>query len=164
MRAIGVNRRPADNRLAAAVPTARRKVDALGGTVLRTATDQRRAVKAARSGRLTEAVAPAPGAVRHAGAGRGTRARPCRCLRPAADPSLPSPGPLLDRGLDAAEPHIRSPPVAAGTKIPHARRRRARKGGTNLYRGVSQPGRCAVRPPGSAGIDRLPRRWLELDG
>jgi len=77
---------------------------------------------------------------------------------------LPSPGPLLDRGLDAAEPHIRLPLVAAGTKIPHARRRRARKGGTNLYRGVSQPGRYAVRPPGSAGIDRLPRRWLELDG
>src|SRR3954471_19996929 len=156
MRAIGVNRRPADNRLAAAVPTARRKVDALGGNVPRTATDQRRAVKAARSGRLTEAVAPAPGAVRHAGAGRGTRARPCRCLRPAADPSLPSPGPLLDRGLDAAEPHIRSPLVAAGTKIPHARRRRARKGGTNLYRGVSQPGRYPVRPPGSAEVAPSP--------
>src|SRR3954462_499385 len=118
MRAIGVNRRPADNRLAAAVPTARRKVDALGGTVLRTATDQRRAVKAPRSGPLTEAVAPAPGAVRHAGAGRGTRARPCRCLRPAADPSLPQPGPLLDRGLDAAEPHIRSPPAAAAPRFP----------------------------------------------
>src|SRR4051812_24624450 len=45
MRAIGVNRRPADNRLAAAVPTARRAAAALGGTVLQTATDQRRAVK-----------------------------------------------------------------------------------------------------------------------
>src|SRR3954468_25090976 len=58
MRAIGVNRRPADNRLAAAVPTARRRAAALGDAVLQTATDQRRAVKAAWSGRLTEATAP----------------------------------------------------------------------------------------------------------
>src|SRR3954469_12626568 len=93
MRAVGVNRCPADNRLAAAVPTARRKAAALGGAVLQTATDQRRAVKAAWSGRLTEAAAPAPGAVRHTDTGRGARARPCRCVRPAADPSLPQPGP-----------------------------------------------------------------------
>src|SRR3954452_21805735 len=104
MRAIGVNRRPADNRLAAAVPTARRKVDALGGTVPRTATDQRRAVKAARSGRLTEAVAPAPGAVRHAGAGRARERDRAGASGPPPTPRFPSPGPLLDRGLDAAEP------------------------------------------------------------
>src|SRR4051794_6260374 len=141
MRAIGVNRRPADNRLAAAVPTARRKAAALGGTVLRTATDQRRAVKAARSGRLTEAVAPAPGAVPHTDTGRGARTWPCRCVRPAIDLLPLQPGP-------AARPRPRrrgtSHPVAARggcTKIPRARRRRVRKGGTNLYRGVSQPGR-----------------------
>src|SRR5690242_4705680 len=90
MRAIGVNRRPADNRLAAAVPTARRKVDALGGTVLRTATDQRRAVKAARSGRLTETVAPAPGAVRHAGAGRARERDRAGASGPQPTPRFPA--------------------------------------------------------------------------
>src|SRR3954453_11973740 len=90
MRAIGVNRRPADNRLATAVPTARRKVDALGGTVLRTATDQRRAVKAARSGRLTEAVAPAPGAVRHAGAGRARERDRAGASGPPPTPRFPA--------------------------------------------------------------------------
>jgi hypothetical protein len=57
MRAVGVNRCSANNRLAAAVPTARRAAAALGGTVPQTATDQRRAVKAVRSGRLTEGTA-----------------------------------------------------------------------------------------------------------
>ena len=66
-----------------------------------------------------------------------------------------SPSPLLSCGFDAAEPHIRSPLRAAGTKIPHARRHRARKGGTNLYRGISQPGHYAVHPPRSAGITSL---------
>src|SRR4051794_37168124 len=61
MRAVGVNRCPADNRLAAAVPIARRKAAALGDAVLQTATDQRRAVKAAWSGRLTESTASGSG-------------------------------------------------------------------------------------------------------
>src|SRR5215469_3339141 len=57
------------------------------------------------------------------------------------------PNPFFDCGSEAAEPHIRSPLIAAGTKIPHTRGRRARKGGTNLYRGILQPGHYAVRPP-----------------
>jgi len=60
---------------------------------------------------------PAAGAVRQIGTGHGARTRPCRCIRPAA-PRSPSPGPLLDRGLDAAEPHIRSPPAAAAPRFP----------------------------------------------
>src|SRR5690348_1507927 len=93
MRAVGVNRRPADNRLAAAVPTARRAAAALGGTVLRTATDQRRAAKAVRSERRTDATPPDPGAVRHTDTGRGARTRPCRCVRSAIDLLPPQPGP-----------------------------------------------------------------------
>src|SRR3954451_5753072 len=91
MRAIGVNRRPADNRLAAAVPTARRKAAALGGTVLQTATDQRRAVKAALSGRLTESTAPGSGrrpSHRHRTwrAGAGAPRGPARRRPPAPPP------------------------------------------------------------------------------
>jgi hypothetical protein len=37
------------------------------------------------------------------------------------------PEPCLTCGLDTAEPHIRSPLIAAGTKIPHTRGHRARK-------------------------------------
>ena len=37
------------------------------------------------------------------------------------------PEPFLTCGLDTAEPHIRSPLIAAGTKIPHTRGHRARK-------------------------------------
>jgi len=37
------------------------------------------------------------------------------------------PEPFLACGLDTAEPHIRSPLIAAGTKIPHTRGHRARK-------------------------------------
>src|SRR4051812_47836239 len=90
MRAIGVNRRPADNRLAAAVPTARRKVDALGGTVLRTATDpapsgQGRPVRAPH-----QAVAPAPGAVRHAGAGRARERDRAGASGPPPTPRFPA--------------------------------------------------------------------------
>src|SRR3954471_21725297 len=119
--------------------------------------ERSRAPHRGHSPRLREpSVAPAPDVAR--GRGRDDASGP------PPTPRFPSPDPLLDRGLDAAEPHIRSPPAAAGTKIPHARRRRVRKGGTNLYRGISHRGRYAVRPPGSAGIDRLPRRWLELDG
>jgi hypothetical protein len=54
--------------------------------------------------------------------------------RPNSDCRL-SPGPMLAYGFDTAEPHIRSPLTAADTKIPHTRGRRARKGGTILYRG-----------------------------
>ena len=52
-------------------------------------------------------------------------ARPLRPTYPALC-SL-SPSPFLNCGLDAAEPHIRSPLIAAGTKIPHTRGHRARK-------------------------------------
>jgi len=41
--------------------------------------------------------------------------------------SLRQPEPFLTCGLDTAEPHIRSPLIAAGTKIPHTRGHRARK-------------------------------------
>ena len=68
------------------------------------------------------------------------------------------PEPFLTCGLDTAEPHIRSPLIAAGTKIPHTRGRRARKSGTNLYRGILQPGRYAVRSPRS-GKGQLPS-WM----
>ena len=57
-----------------------------------------------------------------------------------------------------------SHPVAARggcTKIPHARGHRARRGGTNLYRGISQPGHYAVRPPSSReGWSSLARRLV----
>jgi hypothetical protein len=67
------------------------------------------------------------------------------------------PEPFLTCGLDTAEPHIRSPLIAAGTKIPHTRGHRARKSGTNLYHGILQPGRYAVRSPRS-GKGQLPSR------
>src|ERR1700733_14664860 len=63
----------------------------------------------------------------------------------SAGTALLGPGPFFDCGPAAAEPHILSPRIAAGTKIPHTRGHRARKGGTNLYRGILQPGRYAVR-------------------
>src|SRR5580704_16896375 len=55
--------------------------------------------------------------------------RTCRqaTVQPASLPSPRQPEPFLTRGLDTAEPHIRSPPIAAGTKIPHTRGHRARK-------------------------------------
>jgi hypothetical protein len=37
----------------------------------------------------------------------------------SADIPLLSPNPFLSYGLNAAEPHIRSPLIMAGTKIPH---------------------------------------------
>jgi hypothetical protein len=67
----------------------------------------------------------------------------------SVDTTPVGPSPCFDCSTEAAEPHIRSPLIAAGTKIPHPRGRRARKGGTNLYRGILQPGRYAVRPPRS---------------
>src|SRR5260370_17051502 len=67
----------------------------------------------------------------------------------SVDTTPVGPSPFFDCDSEAAEPHIRSPLIAAGTKIPHTRGRRARKGGTNLYRGILQPGRYAVRPPRS---------------
>ena len=67
----------------------------------------------------------------------------------SVDTTPVGPSPFFDCGTEAAEPHIRSPLIAAGTKIPHTRGRRARKGGTNLYRGILQPGRYAVHPPRS---------------
>ena len=75
----------------------------------------------------------------------------------SADTALLGPGPFFDCGTAAAEPQIRSPRIAAGTKIPHTRGHRARKGGTNLYRGILQPGRYAVRPPRS-GKGQRPSR------
>jgi hypothetical protein len=162
MRAIGVNRRPADNRLATAVPTARRKVDALGGTVLRTATDQRRAVKAARSGRLTEAVAPAPGAVRHAGAGRARERDRAGASGPPPTPRFPartrcstaaSTPRNLTSGRRPRRLHQDSPcPKASGPegRDPSVTRRLAARG---LY-----------GPPAGIGRGQPPRRWLELGG
>src|SRR5260370_34857975 len=67
----------------------------------------------------------------------------------SVDTTPVGPSPFFDCDSEAAEPHIRSPLIAAGTKIPHTRGRRARKGGTNLYRGILQPGRYALRPPRS---------------
>ena len=75
----------------------------------------------------------------------------------SADTALLGPGPFFDCGPAAAEPHIRSPRIAAGTKIPHTRGHRAGKGGTNLYRGILQPGRYAVRPPRSGKRQRPSR-------
>jgi hypothetical protein len=63
-------------------------------------------------------------------------------------PRLPEP--FLTCGFDTAEPHIRSPLITAGTKIPHTRGHRARKSGTNLYRGILQPERYKVRSPRSS--------------
>jgi hypothetical protein len=68
---------------------------------------------------------------------------------PASHPPSLSPSPLILHGADAAEPHIRSPLGAADTKTPHTRGQRARKGGTNLYRGIFWPGHYTVHPPRS---------------
>ena len=78
--------------------------------------------------------------------------RACRqaSLQSAGTP-LHQPEPFLTCGLDAAEPHIRSPLIAAGTKIPHTRGHRARKG-TNLYRGILQPGRY---PDAAAQLEKV---------
>jgi hypothetical protein len=78
-----------------------------------------------------------------------------RAIRSAAIAS--SARAFLTCGLDTAEPHIRSPLIAAGTKIPHTRGHRARKSGTNLYHGILQPGRYAVRSPRSVK-GQLPSR------
>ena len=47
-----------------------------------------------------------------------------------------------------AEPHIRSPLEAAGTKIPHTRGHGS-EDGTNLEGGILQPGASAAHPPRS---------------
>jgi hypothetical protein len=53
--------------------------------------------------------------------------------------------------------------IAADTKIPHTRGHRARKGGTNLYHGISQPGRYAVRLPRSGEGQHPPRMaWCSV--
>jgi hypothetical protein len=65
---------------------------------------------------------------------------------------------IIHRDTTAAEPHIRSPSITADTKIPHARGLRLGNG-TNLYDGISQPERCQVRSPisaGSIGAQRIP--------
>ena len=85
-----------------------------------------------------------------------------RACRQASVQSAPrvsprQPEPFLTCGLDTAEPHIRSPLIAAGTKIPHTRGHRVRKSGTHLYHGILQPGRYAVRSPRS-GKGQLPSR------
>jgi hypothetical protein len=117
-----------------------------------------RTVVPARSVRATQF--PAAAAVRRTSTGHGVRTRPCRCIRLAPDLLPPQPGPLLDRGLDAAEPHIRSPLAAAAPRFP-------------VPEGVG-PGRAgpicqaASRSQGlirSARRDRRrspPRRWLKL--
>ena len=62
---------------------------------------------------------------------------------------------LLTAAFDA---HRTSHPVAvlraAGTTIPHSGGHRARKGGSTLYNGISQPLFATVRPPGSNGADQ----------
>jgi hypothetical protein len=77
--------------------------------------------------------------------------RACRpaSVQPAPLVSTRQSEPFLTCGFDTAEPHIRSPLVAASTKIPRTRGHRARKCGTNLYRGILQPGRYPVRSPRS---------------
>jgi hypothetical protein len=86
-------------------------------------------------------------------------------VRPACNPaplvSRRQPEPFLTCSLMTAEPHIRSPLIAAGTKIPHTRGHRARKSGTNLYHGISQPGRYAVRSPRSSK-GQLPSRMARF--
>jgi hypothetical protein len=58
---------------------------------------------------------------------QGSRA--CRQASVQSDSLLSprQPEPFLTCGLNTAEPHIRSPLIAAGTKIPHTRGHRARK-------------------------------------
>jgi hypothetical protein len=92
--------------------------------------------------------------------------RVSRACRQASVQSAPlvsrrQPEPFLTCGLMTAEPHIRSPLIAAGTKIPHTRGHRARKSGTNLYHGISQPGRYAVRSPRSSK-GQLPSRMARF--
>ena len=114
-----------------------------------------------RSVRVTDAAVPGRGS-RPSDRHRPWRANAAVPVHPARrrSPCLPSPGPPLDRGLDAAEPHIRSPPAAAAPRFP-------------VPEGVG-PGRAgpickaASRSQGlirSARRDRRrlpPRRWLEL--
>ena len=63
--------------------------------------------------------------------------------------------PSIDCGFDARRT---SHPVAvlraAGTTIPHSQGHRARKGGSTLYCGISQPLFATVHPPGSTGLIR----------
>jgi hypothetical protein len=92
--------------------------------------------------------------------------RVSRACRQASVQSAPlvsrrQPEPFLTCGLMTAEPHIRSPLIAAGTKIPHTRGHRARKSETNLYHGISQPGRYAVRSPRSSK-GQLPSRMARI--
>jgi hypothetical protein len=68
---------------------------------------------------------------------------------------------IVHRDTRAAEPHIRSPSITADTKIPHARGLRLGNG-TNLYDGISQPERCQVRSPISAGS--VGAQWIPLRG
>ena len=51
--------------------------------------------------------------------------------------------------------------ITADTKIPHARGLRLGNG-TNLYDGISQPERCQVRSPISAGS--VGAQWIPLPG
>jgi len=67
--------------------------------------------------------------------------------------------PFFDCGSEAAEPHIRSPLIAVGTKIPHARGRRARKGEPIFIAASCSQDvmRCARRDRARVSF---PRGWL----
>jgi hypothetical protein len=65
----------------------------------------------------------------------------------------------IHRDTRSAEPHIRSPSIAADTKIPRTRGLRLGNG-TNLYGGILQPERYQVRSPISAGT--IGAQWIPL--
>ncbi len=87
------------------------------------------------------------------------QSRACRqtTVQSASLLSPRQPEPFLTCGLDTAEPHIRSPLIAAAPKFLILEVIGLGKSGTNLYHGILQPGRYAVRSPRS-GKGQLPSR------
>jgi len=92
-----------------------------------------------------EGVAKCP---HHCSAVRGNSVVVDLMIRLCRQPTPSTHQPRTSRGVDAAKPHMRSPLVAAGTKIPNARGGRAPLDGTNLMHGISQPAPLTVRPSG----------------
>jgi hypothetical protein len=81
----------------------------------------------------------------------------------SVDTTPVGPSPFVDCGSEAAEPHIRSPLIAAGTKIPHTRGRRARKGDQSLSRHLAARTLCGPPAEIGQGSASLADAWVLRD-
>src|SRR4051812_28432740 len=126
------------------------------------------------AGRAVKAPKPRSGAPQAQGLTARTEPTPSSCGRthawfipsrpelvlPVAQPEFKAQARLRHAAATAASPHIRSALEAPGTMIPRARGHRARKSGTILFGGMSQPENFTITtrpsPAGSPVATRAP--------